>query len=107
MAIVNDRELVPTTVSSGPFTYPGDIIDHLEAHMPVILIDCITAAKEVGNVRAANTVLLGALSIKLDISKDIWRAAIYRSVPPGTEKINSLAFGAGRRLARKLAPSKD
>ena len=101
VAIVNEREMVPTTVSSGPFDYPDDVVEHLERHLPVIRVDGPGIAREVGNVRAANTVLLGALAAKLDVTGDIWRAAIYRSVPPGTEKINMLAFEAGRKLARE------
>ena len=102
VAIVNDREIVPTTVSSGPFDYPEDVVEHLGRHVPVILMDGPAIAREVGNVRTANTVLLGALSAKLDIPQAIWRAAIYRSVPAGTEKINMLAFEAGRKFAEDM-----
>lgn len=102
IAIVNMREMVPTTVSSGPFDYPDGITEALKRHMPVIRVDGPGIARtEVGNVRTANTVLLGALATKLDIPGDIWRAAIYRSVPPGTEKLNMMAFEAGRRVARE------
>jgi len=77
------------------------IVEALERHLPVILVDGPGIARdEVGNARTANTVLLGALATKLDIPGDIWRAAIYRSVPPGTEKLNMLAFEAGGRVAR-------
>ncbi len=100
VAILNEREMVPTTVSSGPFDYPEDIVGHLRRHMEVILVDGPgIATGQVGNPRTANTVVLGALAGKLDIPGDIWRAAIYRSVPPGTEKLNMLAFEAGQRVA--------
>jgi indolepyruvate ferredoxin oxidoreductase beta subunit len=100
IAIVNEREMIPTTVSSGPYEYPTDIIEALERHMPVILVDGPGIAREkVGNVRTSNTVLLGALATKLDIPLDIWRVAIYRSVPPGTEKLNMNAFEAGMKVA--------
>jgi indolepyruvate ferredoxin oxidoreductase beta subunit len=100
IAIVNEREMVPTTVSSGPFDYPTDIIEALARHVPVVLVDGPGIAREVvGNVRTANTVILGALATKLDIPQDIWRVAIYRSVPPGTEKLNMMAFEAGMRVA--------
>lgn len=102
MAFVNDREIIPTTVSSGPFDYPRDITGHLKRHVPVVLIDCREVARGIGNVRTANTVLVGALSTKLDIHVDIWRAAINRSVPPGTEKFNMLAFEEGRKRAAEV-----
>jgi indolepyruvate ferredoxin oxidoreductase beta subunit len=101
IAIVNEREMIPTTVSSGPFDYPEDIIEHLERHVPVILVDGPGTARDIGNVRTANTVLLGALSERMDIPQNIWRAAIYRSVPPGTEKVNMLAFNEGRKRGRE------
>ena len=100
IAIVNEREMVPTTVSSGPYDYPTDIIEALERHMPVILVDGPGIARErVGNVRTANTVLLGALATKLEIPLDIWRESIDRSVPPGTEELNMNAFEAGMKVA--------
>ena len=102
IAIANSREMVPTTVSSGPFNYPEGIIEALERHMPVIYVDGPGIAREeVGNARTANTVLVGALATKLEIPGDIWRAAIYKSVPYGTEKLNLMAFEAGRRVARE------
>lgn len=99
VVIVNDREIVPTTVSSGPYDYPEDVVEHLRRHVPVVLLDGPAIAREVGNARTSNTVIVGALSAKLDIPQAIWRAAIYRSVPSGTEKINMLAFEAGRKVA--------
>jgi indolepyruvate ferredoxin oxidoreductase beta subunit len=102
VAIVNEREMVPTTVSSGPFDYPEDTIEALGRHLQVISVDGPGIARgEIGNARTANTVLVGALATKLDIPGDIWRAAIYRSVPPGTEKLNMMAFEAGRRVAQE------
>jgi indolepyruvate ferredoxin oxidoreductase beta subunit len=103
VAVVDDREVVPTTVSSGPFDYPEGILDHLQRHVPVIPLDCMGIARDVGNVRTANTVLLGAVSVVLDIPLEHWRTAVYRSVPLETEEINLKAFEEGRRRARELA----
>lgn len=99
IAILNTRRMIPTTVSSGPFEYPNDIEVHLGRNIPVIVVDGPGIAREVGNVRTANTVIVGALSAKLDIPLDIWKAAVHRSVPPGTEEINMKAFEEGRKLA--------
>lgn len=99
IAIMNTRQMVPTTVSSGPYTYTEDIAHHLGRHVPVIVVDGPGIAREVGNVRTANTVVMGALSAKLDIPLDIWKEAVHRSVPPGTEDINMRAFEEGRKRA--------
>jgi indolepyruvate ferredoxin oxidoreductase beta subunit len=99
IAILNTRQMVPTTVSSGPYVYAEDIAHHLGRHVPVIVVDGPGIAREVGNVRTANTVVMGALSAKLDIPLDIWKEAVHRSVPPGTEDINMRAFEEGRKRA--------
>ena len=59
-------------------------------------LDASGMARELGNERAANTVLLGALSTKLPFSKDEWRGTLSRFVPPKTVKVNRAAFDEGR-----------
>jgi len=99
VAVVDDVKRVPTTVSSGPFTYPADPAGLLRERVPTTLIDCSAVAKALGSVRMANTVLLGALSKKVDIPGSVWREAISQKVPRGTEEANMRAFEEGRRLA--------
>jgi indolepyruvate ferredoxin oxidoreductase beta subunit len=65
-----------------------------------IALDALGAAEELGNPRAANTVLLGALSTVLDFPVEEWRAAIDASVPPRTVEVNRAAFERGREWAR-------
>ena len=70
-----------------------------------IAVDALEAAEELGNRRAANTVLLGALSTVLDFPVDEWRAAIDASVPPRTIEVNRAAFERGREWTRTPAGS--
>jgi indolepyruvate ferredoxin oxidoreductase beta subunit len=65
-----------------------------------IVLDALGAAVELGNPRAANTVLLGALSTVLDFPAEEWRAAIDASVPPRSTTVNRAAFERGRESAR-------
>jgi len=65
-----------------------------------IALDALSAAEELGNPRAANTVLLGALSTVLDFSVEAWHAAIDASVPPSTLEVNRAAFEWGREWAQ-------
>ena len=53
-------------------------------------------ASELGDARAANTILLGALSASLDFADEDWLKIIAKFVPRGSEKINERAFGKGR-----------
>ena len=68
------------------------------------LIDAAETATELGNVRAANSVILGSAAAFLDIENAHWEAAINRLVPRGTEEVNLAAFRAGRQVAKARVP---
>jgi len=60
------------------------------------LIDATTVASDLGNARAANSVILGAASTYLGVDETYWEKAISRYVPPRTVAVNLAAFHAGR-----------
>lgn len=68
-----------------------------------IALDALGVAEELGEPRAANTVLLGALSTVLDFSVEAWHAAIDANVPPRTLEVNRAAFERGREWTRSPA----
>ena len=53
-------------------------------------------ARDLGNERASNTIILGALSTTLDFPADAWLEIIRKAVPPKTVEVNERAFAAGR-----------
>ncbi len=64
-------------------------------------LDATRIATELGNPRAANTVLLGALSTALesaegDWAEEDWLDVILEFVPPKTREVNRAAFLKGR-----------
>lgn len=61
----------------------------------VRLIDATGIAAELGNFKAANSVLLGAMASLMDIPTEIWADAIRRRVPPKTVDLNLEAFKRG------------
>jgi len=73
-------------------------------------IDATRIAEELGNERAANVVLLGALSTALDFPAEQWEAALAEFVPGRTIAVNLQAFRRGRgwiEHARSGAPVGD
>ena len=72
------------------------------------LVEARRIAGELGNAKAASSVLLGALSTLLDVPVEIWERAIRRSVPAKALDVNLACFQAGRGLVvadgRPLAP---
>jgi len=96
--IINDNELYPPAVNLGDAEYPTNVVETVRAiFKSVKVIDAAKLAKEAGNARAENTVLLGALSHYLDIERPIWEAIIKRSFPEKSIAVNLRAFNMGRK----------
>lgn len=100
IAVVNDLEIWPMTVSSGTFEYPADIDERLEAATKRYwLFKATDIARDVGEPRAANIVLLGALSPALPLEDGHWTKAIERRVKQKYVEVNLKAFAAGRAIS--------
>lgn len=85
--------------------YPGiDAELFNERQLKTRLIDAAATATELGNVRAANSVILGSVAAFLDVDQEHWEAAIERLVPHRTIEINLAAFHAGREVAMARVP---
>jgi indolepyruvate ferredoxin oxidoreductase beta subunit len=81
--------------------YPDCSVDEVKGRVgQSIALDAMGMAEELGNPRAANTVLLGALSSVLDFPAEEWRSAIDASVPPHSIEVNRAAFEHGRNWAQ-------
>ena len=53
------------------------------------------------NPKALNVVLLGMLSVYLDISEDVWLDAIHHYLPERLHEMNNTAFALGRSLVEQ------
>jgi indolepyruvate ferredoxin oxidoreductase beta subunit len=100
VAIVNRYTIEPITVTSGGAHYPTET--ELRAVFGVVtdrlyIVPGTEIAKELGNARTANVVLLGALSTFLDIPEESWLHVIEAHVPPRYVELNRRAFFRGRQ----------
>ncbi len=85
--------------------YPGiDAELFASRQLKTRLIDAAATATALGNVRAANSVILGSVAAFLDIDIVHWEAAIEHLVPRGTVEVNLAAFRAGREVAKARVP---
>jgi indolepyruvate ferredoxin oxidoreductase beta subunit len=97
--VANDLQISPPSVLMGQETYPADLVLRIQDHFPdFLLVDGQKIARDAGNVRAANTVLLGAVSKRLDIQEDFWMRALEKMVPTKAVDVNKTAFMVGRAL---------
>jgi len=77
IAFVNALEVAPLTINLKRPAYVDDIDAVLKAKAPnLVMIDAIPMAKELGDIRLVNVLMLGALSRKLDLDQEHWDAAI-------------------------------
>lgn len=101
LAIVADTQMDPVPVMLGAMTYPDNIEQSIREYTSNFrLIDPMPSAKEIGNVKIVNVILLGALSRLLkDIDESVWLDTIKTMVKPSYLELNLKAFEAGRTLA--------
>lgn len=99
-ALINDYEVMPLPVSSGAAEYPQNIVEQLQRSFDVSVIPASTIAKELGNLRCTNIVLLGALVRAFHLESIDWNAALTESVPPKALALNLAAFDAGYRFEK-------
>jgi indolepyruvate ferredoxin oxidoreductase, beta subunit len=96
LAVVNAQAVVPVTVSSGSAKYPEDVEARLRRAVPrLVYMNAAEEALKLGDIRAANTVLLGAISKGLDLPIDAWQEAIASSVKAKLVDLNIRAFELG------------
>ncbi len=102
IVLVNDYCIEPATVSAGGPAYPGDesIRAALSKVTPnAVWVQGFDTAEKLGNGRVANTVMLGALSARLEFDAAAWMEVLEERVPAKYRQLNRDAFLAGRNAA--------
>ncbi len=98
LAVVSSQMIVPVTVSGGGAKYPDDAESRLKSVFKrLVYLDASQKAIEIGNIRAANVVILGAISTGLDLPPEAWHKAVADSVDEKYRELNLRAFEAGRK----------
>jgi len=100
VAMVNRLQQEPPVVSIGLYDYPEDPVAEMkQANIKVYDFDAGQIARDLGNLKLINTVMLGAISDYLPFSPDTLKNAIldrFRTKKPKLVEINEAAFDAGR-----------
>ncbi len=100
--VMNDHRVNPPIVNLGDMEYPKGIPETVkERFEDFYLINGTEIALQMGDVRAANVVLLGAISKLFEIDEDLWLKTILNYLPPKVHELNRRAFAAGREQIRQ------
>jgi len=100
VAMVNRVRQEPPVVTLGLFEYPDDPVGEMKRlGIEVHAFDAGAIARDLGNFRLVNTVMLGAIADYLPFPAEILKNAIldrFRARKPKLVEINEQAFEAGR-----------
>ncbi|OEU82648.1 MAG: indolepyruvate oxidoreductase subunit beta [Desulfobulbaceae bacterium C00003063] len=98
--IVNTQKILPPAVATGQAEYPANVLDNLiEREVVVVPVNAFDLAREVGEVRTANVVMVGAMSPFLPVNVDVYEDIIRARVPEKFRDANLRAFEAGRKVS--------
>ena len=99
--VVNTQQILPPSVATGQAEYPEKVLDHLrERDIVVVPVDAFDLARDVGEVRTANVVMVGALSAFLPVDEANFEEIIRSRVPEKFIDVNLKAFAAGRNVSK-------
>ncbi len=100
--IVNDHKVEPVRMGDER-PYPDEAVEFLrDKGFNVVVVEATRKAIELGNYRAANVILLGALATHLDIPGEVWQKTLEDRVPEKLLKLNRVAFAAGAASLARL-----
>lgn len=95
--VVNTQKILPPAVATGKASYPENILDELKSRgINVVALDAFAIAGEIGELRTANVVMVGAMSNFLAVSPQIFLDVIDQRVKKQFCEVNKKAFQAGR-----------
>jgi len=93
--VINDYEIPSVPILMGKEKYPEGIVEGIESLAKVTVVKAAEIAKDLGNSKMMNVVLLGALIKALGISEVNWEAVIRDSVKENFQEMNIKAFKLG------------
>jgi len=95
--LMNDHKINPPAVNLGEMEYPEAIPETIRSRIRnFYLVKGTEIALQLGDARAANVVLLGAMSKCFEVDENLWLKIILNYLPPKVHDLNRKAFSAGR-----------
>ena len=89
----------PMPVITGAAEYPANLVEKIKAEgVRIITADALALAREAGNEKAANVVLIGVMAHHLGLDMDVIEKALRMSVPEKFLELNLLAFELGKNI---------
>ena len=95
--VMNDHKINPPACNLGEMEYPKGIPELIRSKFGnLYLVKGTEIAFGIGDIRAANVVLLGAISKLFEVKEEVWLDTILNHLPSKVHELNRKAFSAGR-----------
>ncbi len=97
--ITNTQKINPMPVVTGAMEYPENLIEKMKnIGVSCIDVNALALAREAGNEKAVNVVLIGVMSHYLGLAPEVLCEAIRVLVPEKFLDVNLKAFALGRNV---------
>ncbi|MEG0085429.1 MAG: indolepyruvate oxidoreductase subunit beta [Niameybacter sp.] len=94
--IANTQRIDPMPVVMGKAKYPENIEATIKEMNPeACLIDALSIAKEIGNVKVVNMIMIGAYAAYIGDTLEEWKKIVEDTVPQYTIEMNQTALKKG------------
>ncbi len=94
--IFDPQRIPPLSVATGAQEYPDDLTDQLSRYAAQVTeVKGYEIASKLGNARAQNSVLMGALASLTELPRDLWLEVLDSRVPAKAVEVNRRAFERG------------
>lgn len=97
--VVNDLEIESIPIQTGKFDYPSDALETLKEKADTLVIEASKLARELGNTRVTNMILLGTIIKKMELEAIDWEKILRENMKPNLIDINLKAIELGKSLA--------
>jgi len=98
--VVNTQKILPPAVATGQASYPENILESLAAQkINYLSLDAFEIARQVGESKTANVIMVGALSGLLPVEAAVFEQNIAARVPAKFKEVNIEAFRRGRAVS--------
>lgn len=102
LVMLLDRLIISGIIKPSLYEYISNLKDSIRKNTRYLYeISDTETSKELKDIKTANIFMLGALSSYLPIKEKHWLAAIKKTVPQNTKKLNLVAFELGQRKSYK------
>ena len=96
--VVNRYRINPMSVITGDAVYPDNIEQELTRAAKTSFVDAAAAARELGNPKVMNIVLLGTIVKAMDLTDIDWDGIIRANVKPAFIDVNIAAIHRGMEM---------